>query len=398
MMTGFTSEISSVDELAQTLREWAEINSGSTNPQGLATFCSVLLDAFSDLEGHLETIFLEPYCDLDGAIIEPGHALRFKFRPEAPIQILMNGHMDTVYPVDSPFQTCTFPKPGIMNGPGVTDMKGGLLVLLESLRVIIRDTRFHSLGGEVLITADEETGSHASRSVIEDSAKNKVMGLVFESALPAGEMVRNRKGNGTFRIWATGRSAHTGRDFEHGRNAIVALAGLIPDLHALNAKIPGANFNVGRVQGGGAVNVVPDSAEIYLNVRLASKELIPEIECVIRELVDSYSGQNEVLMQCEGAISRPPKIVGDEFQPLYNRWIQAENILNLPRTGWKDTGGSSDGNLLSNQGLPHLDGIGVHGGNIHSFEEFIILESIPQQVNRILQFLLLTVQQYTPAQ
>jgi glutamate carboxypeptidase len=245
-----------------------------------------------------------------------------------------------------------------------------------------------SLGGEILITADEEIGSPGSRELLMEAAAWNHLGLVFESALPGGELVCRRKGTGTYRITAQGKSAHTGRDFAAGRNAVVGLAALMIECHKLNEAYPDAIVNVGRISGGGPVNVVPDQAEAWLNLRIGKRETLSQIQTALEQLVESAGRQWEgVHFKLEGEFARPPKEESPADAALHEVWNAAEASLGLPLSGKRETGGSSDGNVFSEAGLPHLDGIGIRGGAIHSPDEFALLDSIPEQINKVVAFL-----------
>jgi glutamate carboxypeptidase len=371
-----------------TLEHWVNINSGSHNRKGLDIMADALAEHLADLPGTLERIPLAPQKELDGSLIHAGDALRFKFRPEAPVQVLFSGHMDTVFDPAHPFQRWRLERDGRAVGPGVADMKGGLFILIEAVRAFLKADRGGALGGEILITADEEIGSPCSRALILETAARHHLGLVFESALPGGELVCRRKGTGVFRMVASGKSAHTGRDFDEGRNALVALCALMVDCHALNDRFPGAILNVGRLSGGGPVNVVPDRAEAWLNIRIAEARLVGEIRAALYALQAEAAHRWEgVHIRNEGGFTRQPKEESEADAALHGLWNTVERQLGMAVSGKRETGGSSDGNLLAEAGLPHLDGVGVRGGGIHSPEEFALLSSIQPQIDKTVAFL-----------
>lgn len=370
------------------LETWVNINSGSGNLEGLSRMADLLEARFLDLDGQLERIQLEPVREWDGTVQAVGDALRFRFRPGAPLRVLFSGHMDTVFAAESAFQRLEREADGRFRGPGVADMKGGLFILLEAVREFLETDRSGLVGGEVLITGDEEIGSPGSRHLIHEAAEWNHVGLVFESALPGGELVCQRMGTGTYRLVTRGRSAHVGRDFQNGRNAVAAMADLAGRLHRLNGQVPGAIFNIGSLRGGGAVNVVPDKAEAWLNVRLAERDHVGELEAALQECLSVCQAEWEgIHFSCEGGINRPPKEESPQDARLHDLWNKAEASLDLPPSGKRETGGSSDGNLLGEAGLPHLDGVGIRGGNLHSEAEFALPESIPGQVQRTVAFL-----------
>ncbi len=188
-------------------------------------------------------------------------ALRLRVRPEAPVRILLGGHYDTVYGADHPFQRCTLLDAQTLRGPGVADMKGGLVVMLAALQAFEAAPESHRIGWEVLLGPDEEIGSSARAPRRGVAAARNHVGLVFEPARANGDLVSSRKGTGTFVVTCRGRAAHAGRDPAAGRNAILALAEFLPQADTLNRELPGVMLNVGNIRGGGAVNIVPDWAE-----------------------------------------------------------------------------------------------------------------------------------------
>lgn len=375
-------------DLFVTLKQWVEANSGSANPAGLSRMADLLTDALAGLPGELERIELPPVASDDGPPLQPGPALRLRFRPDAPIQVLFSGHMDTVYGPDSPFQRLEILPDGNWRGPGVSDMKGGLLVMIESLRRFLREDRSGRIGGELLITGDEETGSQASAPLLADAAARNHFGLVFEPAQGGSNLVSRRKGGGAFRLRAYGRAAHSGRDFAAGRNAVLAVAEAATVLHAINQFEPGIILNVARVRGGDALNVVPDYAQLDFHVRVDEPAQIPRVQAYLAAVVRHLQSLHpEIRAELSGGISRAPRIETSACQRLFGMWQTAEAASGQTPSGKQASGGASDGNLLAQYGLPHLDGIGVHGGNIHSDSEFVIPASIPRQIQVTTRFL-----------
>lgn len=345
-------------------------------------------EALRGIEGERERIDPAECQLMGGEVFSSGPILRVRFRPEAPVQVLFSGHMDTVYGLESGFQKLQILTDGRLHGPGVADMKGGLLVLIEAVKEFLKRDRQGRIGGEILITSDEEIGSPASHEEIILSAKRNHYGLVFESALPGGELVSARKGTGTFRITAHGKAAHTGRDYWNGRNAIAALASAIGQVHALNAPEEDCILNVGKISGGGAVNIVPDYAEAWINVRSGSIATARGMRTRLEEIIGLVEAEHAgVNLQLEGEFSRPPRVETETCARLHRLWNRAEQRIGLPTSGKRETGGSSDGNLLAEAGLPHLDGVGIRGGAIHSPDEFALAESIGEQIARTVAFL-----------
>lgn len=356
------------------LVRWSEINSATSHRAGLERMARELESAFAEWwPGAPERLELSN-----------GPALRWICRPEAPHRVFLGGHFDTVYPLDHPFQSCTYLDNNTLQGPGVADMKGGILVLLEALRVFEGSPFASSVGWEVLLSPDEEIGSIHSARLLEIAAQRCAIGLLFEPALQGrGDLVRRRPGSGVFCLKAKGRPAHVGRDFAAGRSAIVALCEAVQRIHALN-RIGDMIANTGAIQGGGPVNVVPAEAHAYLNVRSEHPDLD---EQTLRGILAEVQSTHEVELSLEGHFTRPPKPLTPGLETLFGRVQSCATALGLS-LDWRDTGGCCDGNNLAANGLPNLDTLGVRGGKTHSPDEFVQLDSLVERAKLSALFLM----------
>ena len=255
---------------------WAGINSGTGNLVGLAEMATRLSNAFSVLPGELSLVApaAAEKVDIAGNVtaIDHGRHLHLRVRPDAPVQMLFTGHMDTVYPADHPFQAVTRRDDGTINGPGVADMKGGLALLLAALEAVEASGGAADLGYEVVINSDEETGSFSSAALLARAARGKVAALTYEPALPDGTLAGARGGTGNFSVVVRGRSAHAGRNPEEGRNAVLAASDIALRLAAIGG--PTLSVNPARIDGGGPNNVVPDLAVLRVNFRPKAAEEI----------------------------------------------------------------------------------------------------------------------------
>jgi len=366
--------------LAQTLA-WAAVNSGSANLQGLATVADLLADAFTALPGEIALKEPAPVTLLDpaGREVELAHGrhLHLVVRPDAPLQLLLTGHMDTVYPVDHPFQATRELPDGSVNGPGVADMKGGLAVMLAALHAFEQHPGSARLGYEVVINSDEEVGSASSAPLIAAAARKKRAALTYEpSALPDGTLAGARPGSGNFSFSISGRSAHAGRNPEDGRNAITAAADLALRLEALRR--PGLSVNVARLDGGSPNNVVPDRAVLRVNLRPRTPELEAEARAAIDEAVAAVIAARAVGIHRHGGFGRPPKPLTAQAERLFALVTGAGHDLGQV-IGRKDSGGVCDGNNIAACGVPVVDTMGVRGGAIHSTEEYLIPQSLAER-------------------
>jgi len=360
---------------------WAAINSGSRNLAGLERMADLLVDAFAALPGliRLERPATVEAVDSSGRTIavEHGRHLHLTVRPTAPVQLLFTGHMDTVYAADHAFQQTRWLEDGVLNGPGVADMKGGLSVMLAALRAVEQSSIADRIGYEIVINSDEEVGSPASAALLAQAAQGKRAALTYEpAALPDGTLAGARPGSGNFSFVVKGRSAHAGRNPEDGRNAIVAAAQLA--LWLDQKKDDRLKINVGRIEGGGPNNVVPDMAIVRVNLRPATPEDQARALKLIEDDVAAAMTVHDVQIEVSGNFGRPPKPLSREAEALFNLVKQAGADLGQT-VRWEPSGGVCDGNNIAACGVPVVDTMGVRGGKIHSMEEFLIAESLAER-------------------
>ena len=199
------------DTMLSEVQDWAAINTGTANIDGLKKMAGVLADAFSTLPGEVELV--DPAAvtaiSAEGREFEKPHGqhMVLRVRPEAERRFVLTGHMDTVFPVDHPFQETKWLDDETINGPGTADMKGGLNVILHALKTFETIAGSDKVGYDVMVNSDEETGSLASRGLIEELARGKYAALTYEpSALPDGTLAHARGGTGNYSITVRGRS------------------------------------------------------------------------------------------------------------------------------------------------------------------------------------------------
>jgi glutamate carboxypeptidase len=359
---------------------WAAVNSGSRNLSGLETIAGLLADAFSGLPGELALRDAAPVEAMapDGALnpVAHGRNLHLEVRPDAPVQLLFTGHMDTVFGADHAFQNVFWRDEGVLGGPGVADMKGGIAVLLAALKAV-EAVGVPELGYEVVINSDEEVGSGGSAALIAEAARGKKAALTYEpSALPDGTLAGARPGSGNFSIRIEGRSAHAGRNPEDGRNALLAAADLALRLAA--AKDAGLKINPAKIDGGGPNNVVPDHAVLRVNLRPATPGDEARARTLIEETVAAISAAHDVRIHIHGGFGRPPKPMDAKAGQLFELVRRCGADLGQD-IGWRATGGVCDGNNIAACGVPVVDTMGVRGGAIHSDQEFLITASLAER-------------------
>lgn len=373
-----------------TLIGWSNQNSFTDNVEGLQRMLELLQHGFSSLGGAGKVIAIPPRKKIDQRGLlkrcTQGKALQIVKRPKAPIQILLAGHMDTVFPPENPFQTAKV-KGERLCGPGVADMKGGLLVMLKALEALESSPWHKQIGWEVLITPDEEVGSCGSEPLYIKAAKKRQVGLIFEPSFPNGMLVSSRKGSSNIFVTVKGRSAHVGRDFSSGRNAVTALARWLLNVEQLNHTIKGVTVNVGEVQGGSAFNITPDTACAKVNIRVEEPEDVTTVEDCLKLLVEEANTQDGITLQIHTMAKRQPKPITEAGCHLFSLFQECAEDLN-DTLKWKPTGGVCDGNILAEHGMPSLDTLGVIGGGLHTSDEYALIDSLPERASLTALFLL----------
>jgi glutamate carboxypeptidase len=363
------------------VQSWAAVNSGSRNLEGLAVMAGIYADAFAALPGELSLRDPAPVdaMEADGSLkpLQHGRNLHLSVRQKAPVQLLFTGHMDTVYGINHPFQTLTWREDGVLNGPGVADMKGGIAVMLAALKAVEASPEAQHFGYEVVINSDEEVGSPGSAALLRQAAQGKKAALTYEpAALPDGTLAGARPGSGNFSIFIQGRSAHAGRNPEEGRNAIVAAADLA--LRLGKAKGPRLSVNPARIEGGGPNNVVPERAVLRVNMRPFTPEDEQRAKAALDAAVAMVAAEHEVEIHVHGGFGRPPKPLDAQAEKLFAlvKSCGADLGQNIE---WRATGGVCDGNNIAACGVPVVDTMGVRGGAIHSSEEYLIVDSLVER-------------------
>jgi glutamate carboxypeptidase len=368
------------DSMLAQVQQWATTNSGSGNLEGLKAMAAMLADGFAILPGDIILKAPAPVerVRADGAIesVEYGHHLVLTVRPDAQTQLLFTGHMDTVFAADHSFQEQRWLEEGILNGPGVADMKGGISVMLAALAAAERTPDFNHVGYQVMINSDEEVGSPSSAPLIAELAKGKLAALTYEPALPDGTLAGERAGSGNFSIIFTGKSAHAGRNPDDGRNALLAAADLALRLKSLTRE--GLSVNPAKIEGGSPNNVVPDHAVLRVNFRPKTPQIVIETEKLLRNIVAAIECDHGVSAHLHGSFGRPPKPIDEGAAKLFGLVKTCGADLGID-VAWKSTGGVCDGNNIAACGVPVVDTMGVRGGSIHSADEFLITESLVER-------------------
>ena len=322
------------DEMLERLESFANLNTHTYNLKNLDVAIDQLQEMFSELEpDEINQYELSPIDSINsnGEIkqLNHGKVLRLRKRQTAETRILLCGHYDTVYPKDHDFQKVTI-NGNKMMGPGVLDMKGGLMTMLYALLAYENSDIKNKVGWEVLILPDEEVGSIASSSYLETSARNNDIGLLYEPALPDGSIVKSRKGVGSYTMVFRGVSAHAGRCFNDGLNAFYGVSDFInwsKNMMEINKDLI---INLGKVEGGGPNNVVPDLAIARFNARVSTKkqrtEFEHQLEIFNRRMRKKYPGT-----ELYGKFTSPPKPYSAKAKQIVNGLQKCAKQLNMPK-------------------------------------------------------------------
>lgn len=369
-------------QMLETLIEWSRINSGSSNLSGLKVMEERIADAFAPLGASVDFIQLEPTERLnhDGTVeaVENGRSILISRRPTANRRVLLTGHFDTVFPADSDFQDVTWLDDNVLNGPGVADMKGGILVMLHALMAFEASDQAENLGWEVLLSPEEETGSLASGPVLAERAKHAQIGLTYEPALADGTLAGARAGSGNWSLVVKGKAAHAGREFDLGRNAVVKLSQIIGELSDLTGGRPKLTVNPAVISGGVAPNIVPDQAFCRFNARVHEPDDAIWLQEKLAAIIAKHHGKDGFEVIMHGGINRPPKPITEAIGRLMEA-VRACGAFNDIKVDYVATGGCCEGNNLAAAGLPNVDTLGVRGGKIHSADEFVCVDSLSER-------------------
>ena len=370
-------------EMKALLKRLIETESPSTNKTAVDRVGAIVADEARRLGADVE---VAPVMDAGDQIImhffpspqrrapfgdDKGPGARGESKP-----ILLLCHMDTVFPLGTLEKMPYREAGGKIFGPGVLDMKAGIVIGLEAIEAAQKS------GGlkrpvTLLCTSDEETGSLTSEELIVELARESELVLVLESAMPDGSLKTWRKGVGEFWVKVKGRAAHAGGNHEEGCNAIEEISYQILAIQKMTDYERGTTFNVGVVQGGTVSNVVPEEATAQVDVRVMQPGEWERVEAEMGALKPILDGTS---LEITGSLNRPPMPFDIRAKTTFEKAKSiAEGIgLELKAGG---SGGGSDANFVAPLGIPVLDGLGAIGEGLHSEREFIFADSLQERVN-----------------
>ena len=362
------------DRYLEDLRTLVNVDCGTFLPDGVNTVADLMAERFTEQGWTLERIPHRPGPDGDRL----GDALIARLSGTGGRRVLLVGHMDTVFPAGTASERPFRVEDGVAFGPGVSDMKGGLLAGLYAV-ACLQDVGFGGFGQITYVcNPDEEIGSPFSGPLILERAREVDVCFVLEGARENGDIVSSRKGVRDARIVYTGRAAHAGVEPHRGRSAVLQAAHTTIRLHALNGRWPGVTLNVGVVHGGIRPNVVAERCELQVDLRAVTREsfeeAIAELQRVAQEVVVP-----DVTVEIVSRSGFPVMEKTDATLALVERAkaIAAELGFEVHDAA---TGGASDANPVAGLGVPTLDGLGPIGGSDHAPGEWLDLGSVVPRV------------------
>lgn len=341
------------------------IDSGSNYPEGTARVAEFFQQRFINLGWQVKVYNFNPAV---------GPCLEIVNINQENYDVLLMGHMDTVFKLGTAVERPFTIKEDKAYGPGVSDMKSGLLYIYYVLSSLQAEGKLNNLAVCVALNSDEEISSRYSRPWLEELSKKSRHALVLEGARANGNLVNKRKGVGRYTIEITGVASHAGVDHEKGRSAIQELANWIFALHDKTNYETGTTVNVGVVSGGTVANVVAEYAKAEVDFRIYNMAEAEVLDAIIKELA-AHPKTPDVKVKVTGGVTRPPMVPSESTL----QWCSTVNGIadNLGiKVGWTATGGGSDGNFAANLGVPTLDGLGPIGGSAHGPNEYLDLTSL----------------------
>ena len=375
------------EEMLKLLERLVNIDSGSACKEGIDRVASIMAQEYIK-EGFQVEILEHENCGNAVIARKSGTGLKNGGSPSPQTgdsrnhgKVLMICHLDTAFPEGSAKANPFTIKGNIATGPGVVDMKACLVGCLYAFKALYALGVDHVPEVAVLMSGDEEAGSHAVQERIIEEGRKADWCIVTEGARENGAIVIERKGNCYFHVHALGRAAHAGIEPEKGRNAIEELALKIVKLRALNDFDKGSTVTIGTIKGGENRIVVAESAEMDIDLRYRTKE---DGEMLIRRVRDILEQVEIDGVHTEYTFTRnrPPLVQVEGSAMLQGLVKEASQELGIPYLT-AVTGGVSDGNFVADIGTPTIDGLGPVGGMMCSPEEYLCLDSMTERIARM---------------
>lgn len=353
------------NEMFELLRRLVCIQSGTYNKPGVDRVGDALLQAVGEIPLRIKRIINQDYGDL--LILSSGPAGETG-------AILLVGHMDTVFPADTQFNW--YREDEVKSyGPGVIDMKGGLVEVVFALKALNFSGTLARIPLRVIFNPDEEIGSPVSGVIIAEEARKSALALVLEGGGINGGVVTGRKGRLGLEIHVRGRAGHAANPPQMGKSsAILALARKIVDIEALNDVLPGVTVNIGCIKGGTAPNSIPEVAMATIDIRFDSEKAIADVKAKLGEIVNRLDAPGTTSSLIEVG-NRPLMAASDRNKKLFRIAKEVGERLGIPIQE-EFRPGTSDASIIAATGIPVLDGLGPIGEDGHSDREYMIKDSL----------------------
>ena len=346
------------------LKRLVLIQSGTRNKAGVDRVCREIYDLLEPLSLDRRILPQETYGDLLIASVPPS---------ENGKRILLAGHMDTIFPADTAF--CGWREDEThFYGPGVIDMKGGLVVGLFALKALATLGLLKDLPVTWIFNSEEEIGSPVSRPLFLTEAKRSAMAFVLEAGGMKGQIVTGRKGRLELKVSARGRAGHAAQVVEGKKSAILDLAHVIVELEGLNGRFPGVSVNIGQTAGGIVPNSVPEEAWAAVDVRSPSREGFAFFHACLEDLLKRRQAEGMDL-QSEVMEQVPILEATRQNKALFHIVAGEAGRLGIPVVE-QFRAGASDANTIAEAGTPVVDGLGPRGRHDHSDREYLVRESL----------------------
>ena len=363
-----------MDPYLEDLETIVNIDSGTFTKPGIDRVGAYLQERFTDFG-------FSTYFDRQEQYGDHLVATHTGSNPNGP-RLLLIGHIDTVFSEGEaarrPFNITRKNGKEIATGPGVLDMKSGVLIGMYSLHLLIAEQEATYQSVTFICNSDEEVGSPSSRPLVQELARQCDAVLVFEPGRAEGTVVSSRRGCGQYRVEVRGLSAHAGVEPQRGRNAILELSYQVQKMQALNGIVPGTTLSVGIIHGGERTNVVPDYAYFDMDVRTSDQNGMRALEAAMRQVTAQNKLQGTSITLLGSMLCQP-----------FERNKTNERIVQLVKEAGSEldlkiqdvgSGGASDANTTSGMGIPTLDGLGAGGGLAHNPGEYIELDYLPTRI------------------
>ena len=354
-----------LDQYLAELKPLINIDCGTYTPEGVTRIADMMTEKYESIGWHVTRHQLDQ---------KVGPGIQATNKPDAEhYDIMLVGHMDTVFPEGTVADWSMSQDETHAYGPGVADMKSGLLNAFLAIKSLPEDV-LDRLSICVCMNPDEEIGSTYSGEWIKSMALKSKQVLVAEAARADGSLVKARKGMACYKVDFHGKAAHAGNEPQKGISAITEMAHWITELNKETNFETGTTLNFGLVEGGSGSNVVPEQASTELDIRFWDNDDYARLEKIIAEMVDQPMLKG-ITINIERIAYKPAFTPNEGSEKLMRLIEESGRQVDLNIT-WQAVGGGSDANLTGSLGIPTVDGLGPIGGGMHSRSEFLVLDSI----------------------